>query len=84
MRSHNGKWHAVINYTILFETGRFNNPRAVLFLGLYRNFDRLRPCSKTLESMTSSKGENVLSQSAYLFTFSNYQSEYAKDNRKCR
>ena len=26
--------------------------------------------------------KNVLSQAAYLFTLSNYQSKYAKDNRK--
>ena len=70
MRSHNGKWHAVINYTILFETGRFDNPRAVLFLGFYRNFDRLRPCSKTLESMTST-----------ICSIANGEEEYMRVNR---
>ena len=38
--------------------------------------------SEKVNGFPLARQKNVLSQSAYLFTLSNYQSNHAKDNRK--
>ena len=39
-------------------------------------------CTGCLKMAATARRKNVLSQSAYLFTLSNYQSNHTKDNRK--
>ena len=53
----------------------------------FRNFcERPKDFCRLLQLYTTGRNiarrKNVLSQSAYLFTLSNYQSNHAKDNRK--